>query len=48
MQANSACDLGTTLGYCLANINKYENTGQFLIDFGSKAAINGSLGYVID
>lgn len=40
-------EVGASLGYCLANINKYNNTSEFLADFGYIAAVNGSITYLI-
>ena len=39
-------DIGASLGICLANINKYESKKEFLKDFGSTAAISGSISYL--
>lgn len=44
---SAVTELGASLGYCLANINKYQNTSEFLADFGYIAAINGSITYLI-
>ncbi len=43
----AAGQLGSSLGSCLANINKYESAGQFVQDFGSKAVVGGSMSYII-
>ncbi|KRX04485.1 Ribonuclease H-like domain [Pseudocohnilembus persalinus] len=40
---NAATNMGQSFGYCLANINKYPNTQEFLKDFGKTAAINGGI-----
>ncbi|KAL4449739.1 hypothetical protein ABPG74_008112 [Tetrahymena malaccensis] len=44
---SAAGDLGSSLGYCLANINKYQSTTDFLKDFGKIATINGSITYIV-
>ena len=45
--ASTSGDIGSSLGYCLANINRYSCKKEFLKDFGSNAAINGSITYLI-
>jgi hypothetical protein len=37
---------GSSLGYCLANINNYSSSKEFLADFGKQATVNGSVMYV--
>jgi hypothetical protein len=36
-------DVSSSLGACLANINRYDSKKEFMKDFGTSAAINGSL-----
>jgi hypothetical protein len=38
--------VGGTLGRCLANINKYESMGDFIIDLSKRSMISGSFNYV--
>lgn len=45
--AQAAGDVGSSLGYCLANINRYSSKRAFLKDFGSTAAVNGSITYLV-
>lgn len=47
VMTTAAGDIGSSLGYCLANINKYSSRKEFLKDFGSTAAINGSMTFLI-
>lgn len=44
--SGAACDVGATLGYCLANINRYQSKKEFFKDFGTMAAMNGSITYL--
>lgn len=46
LMASAAGDIGSSLGYCLANINRYTCKRAFLKDFGTTAAINGSITYL--
>jgi hypothetical protein len=45
---SAASELGASLGYCLANINNYKNTNEFVKDFGFMAAVNGTLTYIVE
>lgn len=38
-----AGDIGSSLGYCLSQIRKYESAGKFFKDFGKQTALNGSI-----
>jgi hypothetical protein len=44
--SGAAGDIGTSLGYCLANINRYTSKKEFFKDFGTMAAMNGSITYL--
>ncbi|KRX05275.1 hypothetical protein PPERSA_00576 [Pseudocohnilembus persalinus] len=40
-------DVGSSLGYCLANIKNYNNPQEFLLEFGYISAMNGSVTYLV-
>jgi hypothetical protein len=40
-------NIGSSFGYCLANINNYSSKTEFLKDFGYSAAKQGSLLYIV-
>jgi hypothetical protein len=42
----AAGDIGGSLGYCLANIDRYESRSHFLTHFGIIATINGTMTYL--
>jgi hypothetical protein len=47
MITSTMTNIGASLGYCLANINSYQSTTDFLKDFSYIAAINGTITYVV-
>jgi hypothetical protein len=44
----AASNLGSSLGYCLANINNYKSPGEFMRDFGFNATMNGTISVLAD
>jgi hypothetical protein len=47
MMLSSSGDVGASLGVCLANMDRYSSNEEFMKDFGSTAAINGSISYLV-
>lgn len=39
--------IGSSVGYCLSNIHRYSSPVKFLKDFGTMAAMDGTLSYLM-
>jgi hypothetical protein len=47
MFSSASGDVGSSLGECLANMDRYQSNIEFLKDFGATAAINGSISFLL-
>ena len=47
MLQGGIANAGASLGFCLANINNYKNSKDFITDFGKIATINGSITAIV-